>query len=322
MSVLQYGNLINQVASTVNSGGTTTLVNTSAQIQSFSGTLNQILQLPDATTFTKPGISYQIFNLSTGIVQVNYNDGSSFQTIPANSTLIVNCLTNSTSNGTWTTLTNSTVPSVNAPTMQIFTSGSGTYTAPTSPAPLYIRVIGVGGGAGGTGADNSGTPTTSGGNTTFGSSFLVANGAPIQVTGGGGSFRGGEGGSASIGVGATGIAIQGGSGTGGPGNTGAAGTAGAGGNSPFGGAGGGGADGIIGFSGATNSGSGGGGGGGTTQAGAGGGAGGYFNAIITAPSSTYPYVVGTGGTGQAAGGGEGPGGNGASGVIIVEEHYQ
>ena len=60
MSVFQYGNLINQVATTTTSGGTTTLINTSATIQAFTGTLNETLVLPNATTFTKAGISYQI----------------------------------------------------------------------------------------------------------------------------------------------------------------------------------------------------------------------------------------------------------------------
>ena len=177
MSVMQYGNLINQVATTTNSGSTTTLINISPTIQIFEGTLNQSVLLPVATTFSTPGIQYQLFNLSTGSISVKYQDGSALQTIPANSTLIVNCYNASTANGQWTTLTNSTVPSVNAPTVQTFLSGSGTYTAPTGPAPLYIKVRAIGGGGGGgSGANGGSTNGGNGGNTTFGTSLLVANG--------------------------------------------------------------------------------------------------------------------------------------------------
>ena len=49
-----------------------------------------------------------------------------------------------------------------------------------------------------------------------------------------------------------------------------------------------------------------------------GGAGGYIDAIISAPSATYSYSIGAGGT---AGTGTYAGGAGAAGIIIVEEHY-
>jgi hypothetical protein len=56
------------------------------------------------------------------------------------------------------------------------------------------------------------------------------------------------------------------------------------------------------------------------RGGGGGGAGGYVNAIIVNPSTSYPYIVGTGGTGGT--GTSFAGGNGGSGIIIVEEYYQ
>ena len=146
MAVLQYTSLINTVATTVTSGSTTTLVNTSATIQIFTGTANQTLVLPVATTFTKPGISYEFYNFSSGSISVEYQDSSALQTISPNSTLIVNLYNNTTANGQWTTLTNSTVPAINAPTVQTFLSGSGTYTTPTSPTPLYLKVTMIGGG--------------------------------------------------------------------------------------------------------------------------------------------------------------------------------
>lgn len=204
--------------------------------------------------------------------------------------------------------------SLKAPTIQQFTSGSGTYTTPTNPAPLYIRVIAVGGGGGGQGGAGAGQGNgTSGGNTAFGGTLIVANG---------GANGAGSGGTVSIAAGAVGIGISGGRGgsavqlinsSGGNGAPGA-----------FGGAGNGGGAANPGNAGATGSGSGGGGGGasGSAASGSGGSAGAYADAIITSPAATYAYAVGAGGTGGAAGTGAGAGAAGGSGQIWVFEFYQ
>jgi hypothetical protein len=324
MSVFQYGSLIQQVATTVTSGGTTILVNTSPTIQVFTGSTTQTVQLPVATTFTKAGISFQIYNQSTGIVTVHYQDASSFQTIPSMSSLTVNLVNNGTANGSWTALTNSSTPSLNAPTVQKFLSGSGTYTTPVSPSPLYIKVTMVGGGGGGGGGDVSGASVggngVNGGNTTFGTSLLSAGGGQGGTGGGSGL---GDGGASSLGSGPIGIALTGGSG-GAPGVQVDEPTGGMGGGSAFGGAGGNG-PGSSGspFNAAANTGGGGGGGGGTgtvTNGGSGGGAGGYVSAIINSPASTYAYAVGSGGTGGTSG--FAGGAAGGSGMILVEEFYQ
>jgi hypothetical protein len=208
-----------------------------------------------------------------------------------------------------------------------------TYTLPTNPTPLYLRVKMVGGGGGGGNSGTSGgTAGTSGGNATFGSSFLTANGGGA----GGNSAPGGTGGTASI-VGALGQAFTGGVGGAGSYNGGTT-TAvqiagGMGAPTPFGGGAGGGrgtgSSGTAGDNGAANTGAGGGGASiGSTNAssglfsGSGGGAGGYLEAIVTSPSATYTFSVPTGGTGQAAAGSGSAGGNGGSGIIIVEEFYQ
>jgi hypothetical protein len=228
-----------------------------------------------------------------------------------------------------------------APTQQIFTGGSGTYTLPTSPSPLYIQVIMVGAGGGGSGSaananyTTSGSPGTSA--TTFGSSLLTCNpGAPGTMTSQNGAVPG-SGGTASISSPAVGVAITGGSGQGGSfaaTGTGLTYAGGNGGSSPFGGAGGGGPTNAAGGNASPQSGSGGGGGGidGTTGAtqlnetsGAGGGAGGYVNAIISSLSSTYAYAVGNGGAGGPGFGNANPGfngGNGGNGMIQVIEYYQ
>jgi hypothetical protein len=207
-----------------------------------------------------------------------------------------------------------------SPTIQTFTSGSGTYTLPSSVRrPKYIKVSMVGGGGGGGASNNSGGGGT-GGNTTFGSSLLTANG------GVGSTYLPGSGGSATISSPAYGTSMSGAYGNPGPYPGTVAGDqipGGAGASSFFGGAGistnqSGAAGSAI-----TNSGSGGGGGATLTTnqyTGAGGGAGGYIEAIIPSPSATYTYAIGAAGT---AGTGTGlSGGAGGSGLIIVTEYYQ
>ena len=207
---------------------------------------------------------------------------------------------------------------IKSPTIQKFTSGSGTYTTPNGCKFIKVKMVGGGGGGGGSGNTGIGTGGT-GGNTTFGTTLLVANGG----TGGSGSTITGTGGTASLGTGPIGTAIQGGSGSGintsGPGGSGAA--------SPFGGAGGGGITSATntgtGSSAIANTGSGGGGAGSTLNSGSGGGAGGFVEAIITSPSATYSYAVGAAGTGGTAGTGTpaAAGGAGGSGYIEVVEYY-
>lgn len=206
------------------------------------------------------------------------------------------------------------------PTVQTFTSGSGTY-APTSASVNYIRVRMVGGGGGGGGSGTSGAGTGSaGGDTTFGpaTAFGASGGAENSPQGGAG------GSSAASGV--TIIAQITGA-TGGCNtqtiNNNA--TGGAGGNTPFGGG--------APSSGSTNVGgtsvgtanTGGGGGGAQVYinaafAGTGGGGGGYIEFYLSSPTPVA-YSVGGGGAGGSAGAGGGVGGAGGSGIIIVEEHY-
>lgn len=204
-----------------------------------------------------------------------------------------------------------------APTVQTFLTGSGTYTAPVSPAPLYIRVImtGGGGGAGGGGVGSGAGNGSTGTDSTFGTSLLLATGGVNSVGG-----TGGDPGTASLGTGPVGVALSGGSGGSGLLPTGASG-----GSNPLGGGAGGRAATVPGRVAAANTGAGGGGGGATAfgqfNSGGGGGSSGYVNAIIYTPSATYPYSVGTGGAGGSGAAGGGNGGAGADGIIIVEEYY-
>lgn len=200
-------------------------------------------------------------------------------------------------------------------TRTVLTSGSGTYNTPAGCKAINVRMVGGGGGGGG-GAGLG----TSGGNTTFGSSFLVANGGTPGNSYGSGSTTGGaatggdinitgSAGPSSWGAGISSSVNQGASG--GPG--------------PFGGAGVGGWNSANGFAGATNSGSGGGGGGGTgtsTNGGcSGGAAGGYCEKLISSPLTSYSYNVGTGGSGGSSNANGFAGGAGGSGIIIIDEFY-
>lgn len=208
-----------------------------------------------------------------------------------------------------------------APTVQTFTSGSGTYTKPAGVK--FLKVTAIGGGGGGGAENNSGTGGN-GGNTTFGTSLIIANG------GGGGSYTGNAGGTGAANSPAIQIiTVQGGHGADGM----YAGSALPSGMQIVGGAGGvtalggnGRATGQTGSGGSAYANTGAGGSGAPTftssrYAGAGGGAGAYTVGIINNPSSSYSYAVGAGGTAGSDGGALYDGGAGGSGIVIVEEFY-
>ncbi|MBN8928653.1 MAG: hypothetical protein J0H19_18740 [Rhodospirillales bacterium] len=192
-------------------------------------------------------------------------------------------------------------------TRQILTSGT-TYNRPDGCTRIEVRMNGGGGGGGGGGSGASpGATGTAGGNTSF-------NG--IVAKGGAGGAGAGTSTLAAVGTPGTGIATLRR-----PGQVGGFGfvAGGNGGSSPFGGAG---AAGIQnGTAAAANSGSGGGGAGATnlTSSGAAGGSAGEYAEIeINNPDPTYPIAIGAGGNGAS---GSYVGGNGAFGIIIVDEYY-
>lgn len=240
--------------------------------------------------------------------------------------IIAKLISNQTTAGNWASLPIVNIQNPIQPnteiTRTIFTSGSGTYTTPNGCKQLYIRMVGGGGGGGGSGS-GQGTGTT-GGNTTFGTSLLSANG------GTGGGFTGGSGGSASIAAPAFGYGLDGGDGQGGGQGNGSSAVihGGMGGSTGFtgGGAGaiGSGASGTPGGNAKGNSGGGGGGAGANSSGsigGGGGGAGASVHAYINLPAASYSYAVGSGGTGGAAGTSGSVGGAGAAGFIFIEERY-
>lgn len=163
MASFQYGGLVEQVAVTATAAGTTTLTNVSKQIQIFTGTSSQIIVLPNATTM-QIGQKFEIYNQSSAALSIEFNGGAAFTdaagvvhgSLAANTTLVAKLQTNGTSAGTWSVQSTSVGLTISGPTVQKFLSGSGTYTTPTSPAPLYLVVEMVGGGGGGGGGGNSG----------------------------------------------------------------------------------------------------------------------------------------------------------------------
>lgn len=219
------------------------------------------------------------------------------------------------SNGAGAAPTFETIPGVSytAPTVQVFTSGSGTYTTPTNPSPLYLKVEMVGGGAGGNPTGTAQIAATNGASSLFGSALLTASG---------GFKSQGTPGSGTINAPAYGFSVSGGTG-GAPTsiNNGLGGTGGA---TVFGGSGPGGYGGFPGVAATVNSGAGGGGSGGLASfpGATAGSSGGYVNAFIPSPSATYSYSVGAAGAAGGAGSGGYNGGAGGSGIIIVTAYYQ
>src|SRR5882672_8148799 len=184
------------------------------------------------------------------------------------------------------------IATIAAPTVQRFTSGSGTYTPTSGTVRIRVRMCAGGGGGGGPAGSGSGGGSSGGAGGTGGSN---STGTLITRIPGGN----GQGG---LTVGGT-VDSQGGQG----------------GSNPFGGNGGGGSVSVSGTAGATNSGAGGGGGAGavSTSSGAGGGAGEYAEFWMTAAQigASQSYTVG------AAGAAGSTGGAGGAGQIIVEESY-
>lgn len=285
---------------------------------------NRVLRTDGTTiTFSAVGLSTDVTgtlpianggtnNNSLGVTSggVVYGDGTRLQTSSAGTS------------GQFLKSNGSSAPtfsSFTAPTVNTYSSGSGTYTVPAGTLYLIVEMCGGGGGGG---ANGSGPSTgTGGGNTTFGSA--TAGGGAVGPSSGGGA--GGAGGTNTLAY-TTMASSAGGYGTAGYYNTDGAGANGApsfygaGGVGGFRGVGGGTSPGGNGI--APCSGGGGGGGNATYASGPGGGAGAWQRFMITSPSASYSYGVGAAGTLGGAGGGGNNGGNGAAGFISVTAYAQ
>lgn len=196
------------------------------------------------------------------------------------------------------------------PQTTTYTSGSGTYNSPSGAKYLVVRMVGGGGGGAGSGigaGDGANGAASTFGALTAGAGLGGSASSPGSVAGGAAS--GGD------------LNLAGGNSTGANGNIQTAG--GNGGSSVFGGYGPGGGPNQVGTNAAVNSGSGGGGAGdgADNNSGGGGSAGAYCEKLLTSPSGSYLYSVGTGGAHGTAGTGL-IGGDGAGGVIVVRAYFQ
>ena len=322
-----------------------TAVGTSGQVLTSNGSGNAptmqtvpgnstVLKAPTIQKFTSTGSTTgYLFTISTSttcaVGDTYTNNGNTYTVLYALSAqsgqvLFTSGASAPTSSGTLSRSSGSGTSSI---TFSLATA-LATYTAPTGPGPLYLKIKLVGGGGGGGGAGTSaGTASTAGGNTFFGTLLLIGNGGGA----GGGTTtttNGGAGGSATINSPAVGFTAPGGGGGAGF-STNASNvsflTGGSGGSSFI--VGGGSGTGDSNQNGTSGTGYGGGGGGGSVNSssssdisGGGGGGGGGVEAIITSPSSTYVYCVGAAGSGAT--GSSFNGGAGVAGVVYVEEHYQ
>lgn len=102
------GGLVEQTASTATAGGTTTLLNSSKQIQVFTGTAVQTVVLPDATTMFV-GQKFEIYNTSSNVITVNTNGGANLTTISAGKSYIAKLIANGAAAGTWANINNNSV---------------------------------------------------------------------------------------------------------------------------------------------------------------------------------------------------------------------
>ncbi len=203
------------------------------------------------------------------------------------------------------------------PTVQVFDTGSGTYTTPAGATFLKVKMVGGGGGSEGSGTSLTGTAGGNGVDTTFGT-------ATASHGGGGGAVTLGIGGTGGNASGSSTLAFDGARGADGQtegtnvqGGFGGASGGGLGAGTPPGSGTGAGLVGTAYGSGASGSGAAPGG----VITGAGGGGAGYNEWWIGNPASSYSYSVGAGGAGGSAGASGADGGAGSDGIIIVEEYY-
>lgn len=101
MSYFKYGHLVETTATIATAGGTTTLLNNSAPVQEFTGSANQTVVFPNATTMVK-GQSFSIVNRSSGVLTINYNGGTNIGYIQQGETFVYKLTDNSTAAGLWT----------------------------------------------------------------------------------------------------------------------------------------------------------------------------------------------------------------------------
>ena len=153
-------------ATTATAAGTTTLTVASAYAQFFTGSANQTVALPVASTMTLGG-SFYINNNSTGTLTVNSSGGNLVVSIPGNTTVMVTCiLASGTTAASWdadytgaTTITGTgSLVLGTAPTLSNLTL-TGTLTAGASVGTSGFVLTSTGSGVQWAAAASDATPT-------------------------------------------------------------------------------------------------------------------------------------------------------------------
>jgi hypothetical protein len=178
MGFFQYGQLVEQLATTATAAGTTALVNTSKQNQVFTGTSTQTVVLPNATTMSI-GQFFNIYNQSSGNLTLQFNGGGTFAdasgtaygTLLPHSSIAVMLQTNGTSAGTWAVITAGMGNSLTVPKAQTFTS-TGTTTG------YVFTILSASPGTGSTYTNNGQTFTVVAGLSSGTQLFMTGTGAP------------------------------------------------------------------------------------------------------------------------------------------------
>jgi len=80
----KYGQLVNRIQNIATSGGTTNLVYNSPKDIRFTGSLNQTVNLPNATTLDVLNVGFTVRNRSTGVITVNDASGALLTNVSPN----------------------------------------------------------------------------------------------------------------------------------------------------------------------------------------------------------------------------------------------
>jgi len=127
-------------ASTVTSGGSTTIMATGDRSQIFTGTSNHTVVMNSSGTF--PGTHYVIANESTGVLTINASGGTTITTVPAGGTCVIFARTSQPAVNTgWAFYTHGTFPTGQVADLSIVAFGANTTRAAgTGDFPFGTRL--------------------------------------------------------------------------------------------------------------------------------------------------------------------------------------
>jgi hypothetical protein len=106
MGYFRRGALVERFSTVATAGGTTALLNNSTTLQLFTGTLNQTISLPNATTCdggsnNTGAHAFVLWNRSSGILTVTNFTGGFVCSVPAGGDVEIHLTSDTTSAGAW-----------------------------------------------------------------------------------------------------------------------------------------------------------------------------------------------------------------------------